>query len=82
MIVLLIEEVATCWLHRYQTQLVADRVLGQGGSFKQMEHWDRRAEAAQRRYLRALESLARVRKLAGRGALQINIAGQQVNVAG
>ena len=54
------------------------------GSTSSVDHWERRLSAAQRRYLRACESLARVRKL-GRTtpALQLNIAthgGQQVNV--
>ncbi len=49
---------------------------------KHRDYWDRHLNAAQRRYLRAIETLARVRKLSGRGPIQINIAEQQVNVAG
>jgi len=43
--------------------------------------WDRRLSAAQRRHLRACETLARIRRM-GIAALQVNIARQQVNVAG
>jgi hypothetical protein len=48
--------------------------------------WDKLLTQAQRRHLRALESLARIRKLSkGSDFVQVNIAadgGQQVNVAG
>ena len=42
---------------------------------------DRKLSAAQRRYLRACETLARVRKLR-LPTLQVNIGEKQVNVAG
>ena len=38
--------------------------------------------SAQRRYLRSIEVLARIRKLGITGPMQINIGEQQVNVAG
>lgn len=46
-------------------------------------HWDRHLSAAQRRYIRAIESLARVRKLDLPSAVQINVAtdgAQQANM--
>ena len=50
------------------------------------KYWEGRLSAAQRRHLRAVETLARVRRLLSRiPAVQVNIAtqgGQQVNVAG
>jgi hypothetical protein len=48
------------------------------------DYWDRHLAAAQRRYLRACETLARTRRLL-QPTLQVNIAaqgGQQVNVSG
>ena len=47
----------------------------------QLQHWEKRLSANQRRYFRAIETLARVRKLASRTPeiLQVNIAEQQVN---
>jgi hypothetical protein len=45
-------------------------------------YWDRRLNSAQQRHLRAIESLARVRRLSNATPLQVNIGGQQVNVAG
>lgn len=44
-------------------------------------YWEKRVSAAQRRHVRAIESLTRVRKLLGRPEIQINVAmngGQQV----
>ena len=49
----------------------------EGVSFKDARHFERRLNGAHRRYLRAIETLARVRKMGP--ALQINIADQQIN---
>jgi hypothetical protein len=58
-----------------------------GGSFslRDMEQWERVLGSKEARYLRAIEELARVRRLLKLPALQVNIVaagGQQVNVAG
>jgi hypothetical protein len=45
-------------------------------------YWEWRLQAAQGRYLRACESLVRVRCLSRSAPLQVNISAQQVNVAG
>jgi len=47
----------------------------------EIELWDRRLSDAQKRYLRACETLAKVRKM-NVALIQVNIARQQVNVAG
>lgn len=81
----LINHIALCWLRVQSTELAYARVMeGKELSIRQADHWDRRLGAAQQRYLRACESLARVRRLARppRPPLQVNIGGQQVNVAG
>ena len=52
-----------------------------GRSFDASSHWERKLSTVQRPYLRAIETLARVRKLMGVPMVQINIAaegGQQV----
>jgi len=53
---------------------------------EEADYWDRYLTTAQNRFLRAVEALARVRRLArNTPALQINIAGEggkQVNVQG
>lgn len=83
---LLIEHTITCWLRwqdvewRYQTSVCE----GEGVTLTKADWWERRLSATQRRYLRACETLARVRRLV-RPVVQMNIAaegGQQVNVAG
>ncbi len=79
---LLIEQVIMTWLDYHSTQYSYQEHLLLSIPTKHRDYWDRHLNAAQRRYLRAIETLARVRKLSGRGPIQINIAEQQVNVAG
>jgi len=52
-----------------------------GGSLAQAQFWERRLSAVQRRYIRACETLARIRRLA-LPAVQVNIADKQVNLTG
>ncbi len=79
---LLIEQVLLCWLrlnldeYRYTT---ADT---QGGTFAKLRYWEQRLAGSQARYVRAIDALARVRKLARPTPLQVNIGGQQVIAAG
>ena len=50
----------------------------------QLQHWERCLSAAHSRFLRALDSLARIRRLPRSKTVQVNIAtegGQQLNVA-
>ena len=85
---LLIDQVALCWLRLYQLETTyTDRLLASGSHSQDSgRYWEQRLTSAQRRYMRACESLAKVRKLSrNTPALQVNIAthgGQQVNVAG
>lgn len=79
---MLIEQVILCWLRLHWVEglmnLNSD-LLNQNPA--QMEHMEKRLSANQRRFLRACETLARVRRLARRTPeiLQLNIASQQVN---
>jgi hypothetical protein len=83
---LLIENVINTWLRyqwaefRYTSYVTDAHTLNQG------KYWSGVLSANQRRYLRAIETLARVRKLTrNTPMLQVNIAtqeGQQVNIAG
>ena len=79
---LLIEQVTLCWAHFHRIQRHYTSYTTGSYAIDDAEHLERRVNAAQRRFLRAVKTLGRVRKMAGRGALQINIGGQQVNVAG
>jgi len=78
----LIEHVVACWLrlqqveHRYAQFMGQDYVV-----LAQADWWERRLTAAQRRYVRACESLARVRRLTRSTVLQVNIGDQQINLA-
>ena len=76
---LLSERAAFCWhvVHQYERAYASSREL----SIKQADYQQRRIDAAHRRYLSALKSLATVRRLA-LPAVQINLARRQVNVSG
>jgi hypothetical protein len=76
---LLAERAAFCWhlVNAYERNYA----LADGLSIKQADYHQRRIDAAHKRYLSALKTLATVRKLAV-PVLQVNIARKQVNVAG
>jgi hypothetical protein len=44
-------------------------------------YWEKLLSTAQGRYLKAIETLAKVRRLSKVTPLQVNIGGQQINVA-
>lgn len=79
---LLAENAVICWLQLYDTQYRHAAVHSESIELSRSAYWDKRLESAQRRYLRALETLARVRKLQAHAVVQVNVAaagGQQVN---
>jgi hypothetical protein len=75
---LLAERAAVCWfmVNKYEADFVASRDT----TIRQAEYNLRRIDSANRRYMSALSTLARVRKLA-LPALQVNIGANQVNVS-
>lgn len=75
---LLVERIATCWLHLHQLELTY--AAQQSMALPLAAYYQRTISAAQKRYLAAIWALAQVRKLA-LPVLQVNIAGKQVNVA-
>lgn len=78
---MLIEQVGLCWLRLGILELKhAQHTTGSIG-IPQADYWDRTLSAAQRRCLRAIETLARVRRLLRPNAVQVNIGAQQVNLA-
>lgn len=85
---LAIEQVVLCWAAFYNVQEVYTRARFNDEKVLRstIESWDKQLTSSQRRYFRALEGLARIRKLSkGIDVVQVNIAaegGQQVNVAG
>jgi hypothetical protein len=82
---LLIQQAALCWLKLNLVELSYNTVMRQSITLTMGIYWEKRLTAAQRRFTRACESLARVRKLSrNTPALQFNIAtegGQQVNLS-
>jgi hypothetical protein len=78
---LLIENIVTAWLHVQYCESHLAFMAGKDRSIAVLEFWERRLSMAQRRYLAACESLAKIRKMAV-PALQLNIGDKQINVAG
>ncbi len=83
---ILIDHALTCWLRLQDVELRYGQVMQKSIALAQARWWEHRLSAAQRRFLRACETLARVRKLTRQTvALQVNIAtdgGQQAIVQG
>jgi hypothetical protein len=78
----LIDHACLCWLRLALMELHYS-ALTDGNTFRAFEHAEKRLAAAQKRFSRAVELLARVRRLK-LPAVQINVAaegGQQINVA-
>jgi len=78
---LLLDQVALCWLRLHYVEFHHTAASNGEAPPTLKDHWERKLSATQRRYLRACETLARVRRL-NLPSLQINVADRQVNVAG
>jgi len=83
---LLVDQVVLAAMHLNMIEYQQAPLMGgSDASMATIEFWERRLDGAQRRYLRAIEMLARVRRLLNLPAPQVNInmpGGQQVNVSG
>ena len=78
---MLIDNIVTAWLRlQWLDYLVSAKMAGEF-RIPAMEFWQRSLATAQRSYLAACETLAKVRKMKI-PALQVNIGDKQVNVAG
>lgn len=81
---LLIDSIVTAWLRWQWAELRYGQHISGEHRISEGEYWLHVAGATQRRYLHAVETLARVRKIT-RATVQVNIAeagSQQVNIAG
>jgi hypothetical protein len=76
---LLAERVALCWVAANYADAEYARKLKSGMSFREGEYYSKRCEQTNRQLLKAIESLARVRRLLT--PMQINIGQNQINVA-
>jgi len=74
----LIDHVVTAWLRLQMIEWRYQTFSDQGGSFKEGAYWDHKLDAAHKRFLRAVETLAKVRSLLKRVPVQINVAQQQL----
>ena len=81
---LIIDQILYCWAGINYVELRVLATLTQSGlSFHTLEYWQENLTRYQNRYLRAIETLARVRKLNKSISLQVNVAtdgGKQINV--
>jgi hypothetical protein len=76
---LLAERVALCWVAVTHADAQYTRKLKEGMSFREGEYYSKRCEQTQRQLLKAIESLARVRRLLT--PMQINIGQNQINLS-
>lgn len=82
---LLIDQVVLSYLHLNLIEYQQSRLWEQEMGMEIIAFWEQRLDGAQRRYLRAIGELARVRRLLNLPAPQVNInmpGGQQVNING
>lgn len=76
---LIIDNMLNCWLRLQWVEYRLASFMGKPNvRFCEIQHWEQRLNAAQRRFLRACTALARIRKM-NLPPLQINIAQQQIN---
>lgn len=79
---LLIDQVILSYLHLNMIEYQQSRLWEDRLEQAMIEFWERRLDGAQRRYTRAVLALAQARRLLRLPTVQINIADQQVNIAG
>ena len=78
---LLIDRVLACWLRVQQAEQIKTQKDRDGVTLRWATVWERRLAIAHRNFLLACKTLAQVRKLLKPRVTQVNIGGQQVNVA-
>lgn len=78
---LLVDRIVICWLQANDADRTDATRTQNGVDLALGDYLQRRQDRAHRRYLAAIKTLAQVRRLLG-PAVQVNIAKQQVNVAG
>ena len=63
----LIEQVALNWLRMVCTEFSYTYITNSAANLKSLVYWERRLSMTQKRYLKAIETLARIRKITGAG---------------
>ena len=77
---LVIDHIALCWLRLQMVEQLHVAKTSHDFWPSWGDFWDRRLSATQRRFLRAVETLARLRKLTPAG-VQVETGDKQVNVS-
>lgn len=75
---LLLDDIVLCWLRLQFMEYRYTNEFNGSVSITKADHLERRLSATRRRYLQAVESLAKVRRLLSRAGVQVNVAQQQV----
>jgi len=75
---LIIDEIVICWVRLQQVQSNHTAVLGSSHSSETGGYWDRRLTSANNRFLKSVQTLAKVRKLIG--ATQVHAAKMYKNI--
>lgn len=75
---LLIQQVVLAWLRLAIVEYAYSAATNEETSFVKWDYLEKRLNASQRRFLRACESLARIRRL-NVPVVQLNVAQQQIN---
>jgi hypothetical protein len=78
---LIIDQIVNDYLRLFSIGTLYGHKMKDGTTAVEANYYDRAWARAERRYLGALETLARVRRLTRPRAVQINIGAQQVNIA-
>ena len=82
---LLVDAMLACYHDYWMFAIIVEQKTGSSFTLHEMEKWERILASKEARYLRVVETLARVRRLLNLPAPQVNInmpGGQQVNIAG
>lgn len=72
----LIQHVVLCWLRLHDCELRYHMMMGDNPTTNQALYWEKKLTANQNRYLKACETLAKVRRLDVK--IQVNVANHQV----
>ena len=74
----LIEHCVLCWLRLYDAELKYHGMMQSQPTMQQGAYWEKKLSANQRRYLRAIETLERVRRLMRPNSPAVAVLMQQV----
>jgi hypothetical protein len=75
---MLIDQTVLAWLRLQMTEHRYQSFIDAGNTSRERDYWQRAMNSAQRNFLRATETLAKVRTLLHRRNVQVNIAQKQI----